>query len=130
MKTLNRLMAGIGILSATAILTALPVNAGVDNPVCTITRDVSSVSGRASPPSIAAHCFVEKKVTANASGLDVSNILGRSALPLTRDKNATATVASRDLRGSPVELVFGRAGDSIPAVVRNSEQSIARGNTD
>jgi hypothetical protein len=126
----TKLLFGIGILPAMAILTALPANAAVDNPVCTLARDVSSIQGRAPAPSISAHCFVERKVTANASGLDVSNILGRSAPPITRDQNAAATVASSDLRGSPVELVMGRSGGSIRAVVRTSEQSIARGNQD
>ncbi|MSQ59249.1 MAG: hypothetical protein EXR36_06285 [Betaproteobacteria bacterium] len=122
----TRLLFGIGTLPALAILTALQANAGANDPVCTMARDVSSVSWRASAPSMSAHCFVERKVTANASGLDVSNILGRSAPPITLGQNTEATVASRDLRGSPVEVVMGRSGGSIPAKVRKSEQSVAR----
>ncbi len=125
MNTRNRLM--ISILSATASLTVLPANADVNNPVCALARDVSSVSGRASGPSINAHCFVEQKVAAIAGEVNVSNVLGRSAFLFDHAKKATTTVASRDLRGSPVQLVMGRSSDSIPAVVRQSEKSIASG---
>ena len=127
MNAMNRSKFGFGLvsflaLSATAVNPALSANGG---PVCATARDVNSVMGNGPAVIPEAYCQVEQRVQAIAGSQDVSTVMGNGPRYFDRSPIVASTVATRSLRGSPVEMVMGRSGDAIPATVLRAVRAFA-----
>ncbi|MBM3395688.1 MAG: hypothetical protein FJY37_13865 [Betaproteobacteria bacterium] len=115
----------IGVFSM-AVATALSGSAAfAADPVCAVSRDVSSVQGRGTGSTPQVQCLVEAKVVAIATSQDVSSIQGRGHVVVDRLASSATIVVSRELRDAPVQYVMGRSNQSVGAQFHQQGDVIA-----